>query len=445
MIQEVSHYELFYNILVNLGWKASEISKEKSFALKKGCLDIDLIYKALNSENDIELIVVHPTDYPLPAKKDFYQHFLDHNFIINSIIRYFTDKLNKKSPILLMDTNRSYLIDAENYEVLLYCDSKKEQQENLYPYLEKRKISHGLVNLISGKSFQTHGKELADWINLWVTDLGSRAGLPKKILESLFKNIIFLKTYIMLFPTDIPYLNFENFLQPDDFFLSKKTEIPKISFKNIENAISYLYYQKGIDFLKPDQNLKPVLNNKFVKESNLLWKFFSDINLLSLKKFSLDSLLITFASESDYYKTLKAKFSDTEIKISEKLVHENFYIYTPIELSIPEKTFQELISVYEKLVVYWIEYNERLSIELRRKINKTINIDMFMEMPEYISKNGMITNIIAFVTDYCLKIKASSPEYIETAEFLIYLKTLFLIKKYNLNLLIFPSLKKIFI
>jgi len=445
MVKEIPHKDLFLHVLLNLGWKQSEIFEEKSIFIRRDKKKFDFKTVLLGEKESPSLVIFFSQDHYLNPPIGFYQKYLDLDYLIYSIIEKVINKLPSKPNILLIDSNRSYLIESKNFAILLFCNSKDEQIEVLYPFLEKRKVLHGLSGLLSAKSKEEQGRELANWADLWITELGSKFLLKRPFLNIFLKKIIFLRVFEILFPEKIPYLKFSNYLQPESFFESKKSHSLLPSLKPIEKALSDLYYNKGIDFLKLDNQTKFLLDSPEVKSSNLIWRFFSEINLHSLTKFEIISLISAFIPESYRHKSWKVKYSDSSVKIKDEIVTDEVLVLKPLVVDISEIGFEEMLSAFDKTLNFWSEYNQRKGIEKRRGMITSLPLDMFVEVPKYVSESGLIENIVAFCIDYSFRVKTSSQEERDLADFFIYLKILYLIKKLNKTLNVFPSLSKIWI
>lgn len=443
MIREISHTELFHNILLNLGWKASEISKEKGVSLKKGGLNITFNLRTLGDAQAVRLIIYQPIDFQIPSKKDFYQRYLDHNYLICCLIDMTIDKYEGFPSILLIDSNRAFLIDPESREVILYCDTNKEQQENLYPLLEKKKVMHGLPLIVREKSAEHHGKELYEWICLWATELGSRFSINRSFIELFIRKIIFLRVYELLFPRAFPYFSFKSFLQSDESLISGKFSSPRANLGMIEKVLGTLYNQHGIDVVNPDKNTSFILSSKAVKESSLIWRFLSEINLLSERKFVEESLIAAFVGESDRRKFIQKKFSGEEYKAGEHLVHNQAYVLTPALVEVREEGIEETLNIFSKIFKYWLEYNSSTFLEIRRGALKPLALDLFMDFPKFVDSSGLIENLFAFIFEYSIRLRSPSQTERELVEFLLYLKMLFLMKQHNISLQVFPSLSKV--
>jgi hypothetical protein len=186
-------------LLHNLGWSREEIGRAERLRIRRSGTQILFSLRSLSLGAHPAIVLAHSTRRPLPPYRDLYQKYLDMGFAVKALLEKISREPTAPYLICFDSKLRTYFYDVMREEILFYADQEKEFAEKILPHLDRKLISAGALEHVPRKSPERNGKELAEWINLWSAELGSKTEASRRVMRLWFQKVVLLKYYELLF------------------------------------------------------------------------------------------------------------------------------------------------------------------------------------------------------------------------------------------------------
>jgi hypothetical protein len=436
-------WEKLTSFLHSLGWSHEEIGDPQRLRIRRSGVQLLFSTRQLSLDSNPIVMLAHLGRRTLPAYRDLYQKYLDTSFSARALIENLSGELAIPY-LMLFDTKlRTYFYDVPREEILFYADQEKEFAEKILPHLDQKLVSTGALERVPRKSPERHGRELAEWVNLWSAELGSKTEASRRLMRLWFQKVILLKYYELVLGGVGQKRTTLQFLR-DPGRLRQKTRhlLSPITF--LHRKLDSLYARYHMPFFNLTHDERRLLRrlDRLRSKSYLL---FSEINQIATAKFSLDSFLFAFGDERLLHQSWKTDFTTRAIKLSEALIQSDAVIYEPYVVQLEEVGYGWMLRVFEEIVEHWRSHNRRIREAQSLGRFPTLQPDIFQPLHPSVAPDGTISDVINFTLSSAFRVRVQNADQAETALFLLCAKILSLSKQFKIPLKPLDNIESVFI
>jgi hypothetical protein len=401
--------EELMSVFHSLGWDMAQFSQSQRIQLRAGMSKREYCISFLSLESTIDLestpalepapdlestpflCLAMPVGFPVVEFEEFYPRYTDFNFEIYLLLAHLDRTSIETSYLMYFDEHRLYLYDVGSQECLIYCSTPKEREDKLYPHLERKHVESGSLDNITRKSNHQLATELNGWFNIWSADIGSKTHAKKKVLEQFSRKMTLARYYRNLFGNESPYLLFEAFVNdPAHLDAAMRTSSP---VKFIKKLFLFFKTHFSLDLFTLEKAEKLFLK-KAEEKGCLLNHFLVEFNFLSREKFSLEVFLTAWLSDEERSLSTKKSYTTAKDNITKYFFAEDIMVLKPVLSNISENGVPWALSLFDRIVQYWINYNLEAEMKGNEKSGKKYQPDLFVPIPDDTDKDGRIVNLV---------------------------------------------------
>lgn len=428
------------SVLYQMGWNQSDFSDVKSLGLRAGTAkrEFSLIYASLKEQPLLALAM--PVGFTLPLFDTLYSRYLDFNFEIYLLLKYFEETSPETHYFLYFDEHKAFFYNIKGQECLIQCANLDERADRLFPHLKKKKVESGSLENLVRKPTEQLANELNGWLHIWSAELGSRTQGRRKTLERFIRKLVLAQYYRVLFGPENPALLFEGFVTDPEYVKAARHPVSPPKF--LKGLFEYFRERFSLDLFQSGRSELSFLS-KADKLDKLLYLFLLEFNFLSRVKFSLEVFLFIWCSESERLVSTKKAYTTDRSELKQRWAVTDMIVLKPVEANLIQDGIPWTLHLFDELVQYWIKYNQTRSLYKREKEAKEggksahlfireFQPDIFGKWPETLTEQGTIPNILNFTLQSSIRIPGTENEtQKEVLLFLLCAKCFELWKKYE--------------
>lgn len=428
------------SVLYQMGWKKTDFSEAQSLILRAGSSkrEFYIVQASLNEQPLLALAM--PIGFPLLQFEGMYSRYLDFNYDIYLLLRYFEETFPETNYLLYFDDTRSYFYDIKGQECLIQCSNIPDRSDRLFPHLNRKKVESGSLENLMRKPTEQLAGELNRWLQIWSARLGSGTQTRKKILERFLRKLVLARYYRVLFGTENQSLLFEGFVNdPDHIDAVRRLASPQ---KFLIKLFDFFKDRFSLGIFQSARSESTFLS-KADKIDNLLYLFLLEFNLLARVKFSLEVFLSVWCSESERLLSTKKVYTTDRPGLKQRWATTEMMVLKPVEANLVQDGTPWTLHLFDELVQYWIKYNQTQNLKKKEGEKKEgersakekiveFQADMFGKCPDTLTEQGSIPNIVNFTLSSSIRFSGLENEtQKEIFLFLVCAKCFEMWKKYE--------------
>ncbi|MCD6386641.1 hypothetical protein J7M23_12820 [Candidatus Sumerlaeota bacterium] len=434
------------NFLPRLGWEPTAISSWKSRTIRRRGLLAKVRFITIFYKNSPHLIIAIPQHFRLTPFSRIYQRYLDMDEIIRLVINFFQDLYPPYTLLLLFDGQTGFLYKQPEELLLSHCDNPRSFNEKILGLLRPElAFNPEIFSEINQQFYPRLGKELHQWLRMWMIKLGSVANLNKQSILNFLYKILLWRVAVITQMSKSAKQKMQRYIFPEENFSKKKNRMPDAG-KDILQVLESLANECHIEFcrLAPED----ILLIRRTENVKLLCRLLWELNLLGSQKFF--SYVLANCADREHKRPqattsrYRADEMDSAKAKKKKTRSRNYVIQMPLPryIEMDRANYVTLVKEIRGAFKDILAFRTEVVSETKYPGDRVyIQEDLFIQERTPIFD---YEDILKILVSNKLKVITRNEGLRECARFLISASLMELRHKYNLPVSAFPSLTPIF-